>query len=119
MQLQTDRFPAASAFFVLKRMAAPSPGVPRYGLVYQQIVKNPLRVNGNAMTTKIEHILSEKIKSGENAYLWLQSIDRDCILWPTQDASENEDSADEIGRWDLTVDEANELIETGEVNEVE
>ncbi len=71
------------------------------------------------MTTRIEHILSEKLKSGQNAYLWLQSDDRDCILWPTQDASENEDSADEIGRWELTVDEANELIESGEVNEVE
>ena len=71
------------------------------------------------MTTRIEHILSEKFNSGENAYLWLQSDARDCILWPTKDASENEDSADEIGRWELTVDEANELIETGEVNEVE
>ncbi len=71
------------------------------------------------MTTKIEEILSEKSESGENAYLWLQSAEGDCILWPTQDASENEDSADEIGRWELTVDEANELIETGQVNEVE
>lgn len=71
------------------------------------------------MTTKIEEILSAKVKSGENAYLWLRSADGDCILWPTQDASENEDSADEIGRWQLTVDEANALIETGEVNEVE
>lgn len=43
----------------------------------------------------------------------------DCILWPTQGANEYEDSADEIGRWQLTVDEANELIETGEVEEVE
>jgi len=71
------------------------------------------------MTTSIEEILSAKVKSGENAYLWLQSVQGDCILWPTQDASENEDSADEIGRWQLTVDEANELIETGEVDEVE
>lgn len=71
------------------------------------------------MTTKIEEILSAKVKSGENAYLWLQSAEGDCILWPTQDASENEDSADEIGRWQLAADEANELIETGEVNEVE
>ena len=71
------------------------------------------------MTTKIEEILSAKVKSGENAYLWLQSAAGDCILWPTKDASENEDSADEIGRWQLTVDEANELIETGEVDEVE
>lgn len=71
------------------------------------------------MTTKIEQILTQKSNSGENAYLWLQSADRDCILWPTQDASENEDSADEIGRWELTVDEASELIETGEVDELE
>jgi len=71
------------------------------------------------MTTNIEEILSAKVKSGENAYLWLQSAEGDCILWPTQDASENEDSADEIGRWQLTVDETNELIETGEVDEVE
>lgn len=71
------------------------------------------------MATKIEEILSAKQESGKNAYLWLQSADGDCILWPTQDASENEDSADEIGRWELTVDEAKELIETGEVDEVE
>lgn len=71
------------------------------------------------MNTKIEEILSAKQTSGENAYLWLQFAEGDCILWPTQDASENEDSADEIGRWQLTVDERNELIESGEVNEVE
>lgn len=71
------------------------------------------------MTTKIDEILSAKVKSGENAYLWLQSAEGDCILWPTQDASENEDSSDEIGRWQLAVDETNELIETGEVDEVE
>ena len=71
------------------------------------------------MTTRIDEILSAKVNSGENAYLWLKSADGDCILWPTQDASENEDSADEIGRWQLEVDETNELIETGEVDEVE
>lgn len=71
------------------------------------------------MTSKIDEILAAKSASGENAYLWLQSAVGDCILWPTQDASENEDSADEIGRWELTVEEANELIEIGEVNEVE
>ena len=73
----------------------------------------------NAMTSKIEEILSAKDESGENAYLWLQSAAGDCILWPTQDASENEDSADSIGRWKLTDDEVNALIETGEVDEVE
>ncbi len=73
----------------------------------------------NAMTSKIEEILSAKDESGENAHLWLQSADGDCILWPTQDASENEDSADSIGRWKLTDDEVNALIETGEVDEVE
>jgi hypothetical protein len=71
------------------------------------------------MTANIEEILSAKVKSGENAYLWLHSAEGDCILWPTQDASENEDSADEIGRWQLTVDETKELIETGEVDEIE
>ena len=73
----------------------------------------------NAMITKVEEILSAKNESGENAYLWLQSAAGDCILWPTEDASENEDSADAIGRWQLTVEEANALIETGEVDEVE
>ncbi len=71
------------------------------------------------MSTKIEEILSAKNRSGENAYLWLEAAAGDCILWPTQDASENEDSADTIGRWQLTVDEAKALIETGEVDEVE
>jgi hypothetical protein len=73
----------------------------------------------NAMATKIEEILSAKNESGENAYLWLKSAAGDCILWPTEDASENEESADAIGRWELTVDEANAPIETGEVDEVE
>ena len=71
------------------------------------------------MTSKIEEILSAKNESGENAYLWLQTDAGDCILWPTQDASESEDSADAIGRWQLSADEANALIETGEVDEVE
>ena len=70
------------------------------------------------MTTKIQEIISSKINSGDNAYLWLQSTDGDCLLWPTRDASENEDNADEIGRWDITVDEAKELLETGEVEEI-
>jgi hypothetical protein len=73
----------------------------------------------NAMTSKIEVILSAKDEAGENAYLWLHSADGDCILWPTEDASENEDSADSIGRWQLTAGEVNVLIETGEVDEVE
>ncbi len=73
----------------------------------------------NAMTTIIEEILSAKYESGENAYLWLHSATGDCILWPTEDASENEDSADAIGRWQLTATQSNALIETGEVDEVE
>ncbi len=44
------------------------------------------------MITKIEEILSTKNESGENAYLWLQSAAGDCILWPTEEASENEDT---------------------------
>ena len=71
------------------------------------------------MKTKIDEILDAKMNSGENAYLWLHAAEGDCILWPTQDASENEDSADEIGRWQLAVDETKELIETGEVDEIE
>lgn len=71
------------------------------------------------MNTKIEEICLAKEGAGENAYLWLQSAEGECILWPTQDASENEDSADEIGRWQLTAEERNELIESGEVDEVE
>ncbi len=68
---------------------------------------------------KIEDILAAKIKSGENAYLCRESAAGDCILWPTLDASENEDSADEIGSWQQTPDEAKRLIETGEVDEIE
>jgi hypothetical protein len=71
------------------------------------------------MTTKTEQILAAKAESGDNAYLWLKAAAGDCILWPTQDASENEDSGDEIGRWLLTAEETKALIETGEVNEVE
>jgi hypothetical protein len=79
----------------------------------------PRNEQRNAMIPIIDEILSAKYESGENAYLWLHSAAGDCILWPTEDASENEDSADAIGRWQLTANESKALIETGEVDEVE
>lgn len=57
---------------------------------------------------KITEILVAKSSSGESAYLWLHDSG-DCILWPDEDSSENDNGANAIERWQLTPDEASEL----------
>ncbi len=69
------------------------------------------------MTTIVNEILSAKSAAGNDAYLWLHDSG-DCILWPTEEASINDDGKNAVERWQLSSDEVAELIETGEVDEV-
>lgn len=69
------------------------------------------------MTSKITTILAAKKSAGTDAYLWLHDSG-DCILWPTEEASENDDGQNAVGRWTLTKAEVNDLINTGECDDV-
>jgi hypothetical protein len=68
-----------------------------------------------SMNRVAEILKSKKASSG---YLWIQSLAGDCILWPSEEASVNDDGKNAIGRWQLTPSEEDALIATGEVDEV-
>ena len=63
----------------------------------------------------VVEILAAKKESGDDAYLWLHDSG-DCILWPTEESSENDDGKNAIERWQLTAAEIEELEATGEVD---
>lgn len=67
---------------------------------------------------KVNEILEEKAKAGSAAYLWLHSLSGDCILWPDEESSIDDDGRNAIERWQLTTEESEILVETGEVDEV-
>lgn len=66
---------------------------------------------------EIAEILTAKAAAGPDAYLWLHTSG-DCILWPDEDASENDDGARAIGRWQLDSGAKAALIDSGEVDEI-
>ena len=68
-------------------------------------------------TKTINEILEAKAAAGANAYLWLSSSG-DCILWPDEASSKDDDGAQAIGRWQVAEDEINALIDTGAVDDV-
>lgn len=62
-------------------------------------------------------ILASKTRAGSAAYLWVQLLVGDVILWPSESASVDDDGANAVRRWSLTQEQEDELIATGQVDE--
>lgn len=71
---------------------------------------------GQKMTTTAE-ILSAKSDAGDDAYLWLHDSG-DCILWPSEEVSVNDDGRRAIGRWQVSRAVAAELMDSGAVDAI-
>ena len=65
----------------------------------------------------VQEILRAKEDAGNDSHLWLHDSG-DCILWPTEESSVNDAGRNAIGRWHLSHEEQDALIETGGVDEV-
>src|SRR5690625_4418320 len=78
--------------------------------------RNRKKKDKNMNSETIKEIIEAKKAAGEDAYLLLDA--GDCILWASEEASENDNGSSAVGRWELTSAEADALIETGEVDEI-
>lgn len=68
-------------------------------------------------SSMVRAILAAKAAAGPGAYLWLHSSG-DCILWPSEGDSVDDDGRRAVGRWMVqTRWEAEELTATGAVDE--
>lgn len=77
-------------------------------------------------TTIIDEILTSKADAGPDAYLWLNTSGY-CILLTRSplsysrrsgDASQNDDGARAIGRWQLDRRQKESILDSGEVDEL-
>ena len=62
-------------------------------------------------------IIAAKTAAGEDSYLWLHDSG-DCILWPSEADSVNDDGSRAIERWQVDDETAHELISSGEIDEL-
>ena len=68
------------------------------------------------MNNIIDEILMAKNEAGVQAFLWLHDSG-DCILWPSEAESENDDGHRAIGRWQLDAGQMAALFATGEIDQ--
>lgn len=68
--------------------------------------------------TILQAIIDQKHEAGEDAYLWMH-CSGDVILWPNEQSSENDDGAHAIARWTVGAETVEDLIDSGEVDDVE
>lgn len=81
-------------------------------------VQNETNINTKMNNDLIQAILAAKANTGPDAYLWLHTSG-DCILWPSESVSENDNGRNAVGRWQrLGKADVEGLIASGEVDEI-
>jgi len=75
-----------------------------------------MTIDTSKLSDTVRQVVERKFREGTYAYLWLHSSG-DCILWPDEQSSENDDGANAVARWQLSDAEAVELMATNEVDE--
>jgi len=69
------------------------------------------------MTDESRAIIDAKRDAGPDAYLWVHDSG-EVILWSTEEDSENDDGSNAVDRWNVDAATVEELIESGECDEV-
>ncbi len=68
-------------------------------------------------TDTVRAIRAAKGEAGPDGYLWVHDSG-DVILWPSEDASEDDNGADALERWHVTATEVDVLVGMGIADEV-